>query len=213
MRGKRVLVTTGPTREDIDPVRYITNRSSGKMGLAVARAFRNAGAHVTLIHGPVTETLPARMRLVPIRTAAEMAEEVFARYTDMDIIVKTAAVADYRPVKQPHKLKKENFDGNLVLQRTTDILDALGKNKKPGTILAGFAAESENVVENARAKLDRKGLDFIFANDITRDRAGFGSDHNHLLALRRDGRVEDLGFAGKEELAQAMVALMAESLD
>ena len=212
LRDKRVLVSAGPTREDIDPVRYLTNRSSGKMGLAVARAFRNAGARVTLVHGPIQETPPAAVELAPVRTAAEMAGEILSRQAAMDAVVMTAAVADYRPEKRAHKLKKSNFDGVIRLERTVDILATLGRDKRPGQILAGFAAESERIKTNAKAKLESKNLDFIFANNIAEQGLGFASDRNRLWAIAGDGQARDLGEGSKEALARDIVGLIADRL-
>ena len=205
--GRRVLVTAGPTCEDLDPVRFISNRSSGKMGFAIARAFRDAGARVTLVHGPVTLSCPYDVTDVPIRTAAEMYQAVTSRQAEADIIVMAAAVADYRPVPSPQKLKKEAFDGALRLERTTDILASLGASRREGQVIAGFAAETESVVENARGKLERKNLDIIFANDVSGDKV-FGQSKNHLYAVSGDG-VEDLGSQSKEALAKAVVSRIA----
>lgn len=210
LAGKKVVVTAGPTREDLDPVRYLTNRSSGKMGIAVARAFRDAGAQVTLVHGPTNEALPSYgLDIVPVTSAAQMADAVLGRQATADICVMAAAVADYAPEKQAQKLKKGTFDGTLKLSRTTDILATLGKQKRDGQVLVGFAAESENVIENARGKLERKNLDFIFANDISSPALGFGTAENRLLMIRRDGRSEDLGQTSKDDLARAMVRHIA----
>jgi len=210
--GKRVLVSAGPTREDLDPVRFLTNRSSGKMGLAVARAFRDAGARVTLVHGPIHESTPAAVETVAVTSAAEMAAAILERQTGADIIVMTAAVADYRPQKSAQKLKKENFDGHLRLERTVDILAALGRDRKPGQVLVGFAAESENLAENARAKLLKKNLDLIFANDISGEAMGFATDRNRLQAFARDGASQDLGEGSKEDLAREIVRLIGQRL-
>ena len=134
LKGKQVLISAGPTQEDLDPVRYITNRSSGKMGIAIARAFARAGAEVTLVYGPTREELPAGMKLVPVRSAQDMAEAILSRCEHMDVVVKSAAVADYRPPLSGQKLKKDNFDGVIRLESTTDILAELGKKRKPGQI-------------------------------------------------------------------------------
>lgn len=208
LAGKRVLVSAGPTREDLDPVRFLTNRSSGKMGVAIARAFRNVGADVTLVHGPMAETpLLHGGERVPVTSAAEMAEAVLAR-RDAEIIVMAAAVADYRPQRSAQKLKKANFDGVLRLERTTDILATLGASKRPGQILVGFAAESEQLLVNAEDKLRRKNLDFIFANNIAAEQAVFGASDNHLLMIDRNGHQEDLGRGSKRDLAARMVHLI-----
>ena len=209
LQGKKVLVSAGPTQEDLDPVRFLTNRSSGKMGIAVACAFRNAGAQVTLVAGPVNQNIPKGMEVVSVRSADEMAQAILPRQKEFDMVVMAAAVADYRPSAQAQKLKKSDFDGNLVLQRTTDILATLGKHKPPHQILAGFAAETQAIEQHAKDKLARKNLDFIFANDVSKQGLGFGSDHNRLMALDRQGRRIDLGTNSKGHLAKEMVALMA----
>lgn len=204
--GKKVLVSAGPTNEAIDPVRYITNRSSGKMGIAVARAFAWAGAEVTLVHGPVQTSLPTQgVTCVAINSAAEMAEAILSRQAQMDVIVMAAAVADYRPPRSDQKLKKGNFDGVLRLERTQDILATLGERKQPGQVLAGFAAESEDVLNHAAGKLKRKNLDVIFANDISSTTTGFGHDMNRITALFADGSQRDLGTHTKQDLATAIV--------
>jgi len=212
LTDRHVLISAGPTREDLDPVRYLSNRSSGKMGFALARAFRDAGARVTLVHGPVTLPTPSGLESVPVRTAAEMAEAILPRQHQMDVIIMAAAVADYRPPKYDEKLKKHNFDGTIRMERTTDILAALGATTRDGQILAGFAAETEAVLEGAKEKLKRKNLDFIFANDISAESIGFASDHNHIVALDRDEKFIDLGTDTKENLARAIVSLITTKL-
>ena len=210
LQNRKVLISAGPTCEDLDPVRFITNRSSGKMGVAIARAFRNAGADVTLVHGPINAEPPQRINHIPVRTAAEMADAILTRADEMDIVIMAAAVADYRPQKNDQKLKKGAFDGGLQLERTTDILAELGKNKPK--VLAGFAAESERVEEHARGKLERKNLDFIFANDISSQTMGFGSDQNRILAISRDGASRDLGTGSKDQLASEIVRIIADAV-
>ena len=210
LSGKTVLISAGPTQEDIDPVRYLTNKSSGKMGVALARAFRNAGAKVTLAHGPVQTDLPVLIDRVAVRSAAEMAEAVLSRAPRMDIVIMNAAVADYTPARSEHKLKKKDFDGVLRLERTTDILAELGRRKP--SVLVGFAAESEHLLEHARTKLEQKNLDFIFVNDISGSELGFGSDHNHLIALSAKGPVQDLGTGTKNALADLVARLIDKHL-
>ncbi|MDJ0838841.1 MAG: bifunctional phosphopantothenoylcysteine decarboxylase/phosphopantothenate--cysteine ligase CoaBC [Acidobacteriota bacterium] len=210
--GRSVLVSAGPTREDLDPVRYLTNRSSGKMGFAVARALRNAGARVTLVHGPGNLKPPIDMEVVPVTSAAEMEAAILPRQAEMDLIVMAAAVADYRPQKAEHKLKKGHFDGTVILERTTDILASLGAAKRSGQVLAGFAAESEDLLSNARGKLERKNLDLIFANDISGEDLGFGGDHNRITALDARGHTIDLGTGTKDALAGQIVRLLAEKI-
>jgi len=210
LRNRPILVSAGPTCEDLDPVRYLTNRSSGKMGLAVAQALHHAGAKVTLVHGPIAQKIPSGMEVISVRTAAEMATAVLNLQLSMDAIVMAAAVADYRPVYHEHKLKKGHFTGKLTLERTTDILAELGKNKPAHQHLIGFAAESQALVDNAKDKLTRKNLSLIFANPIDEKHSGFGVDVNQVLAIDKSGTITDLGKASKTEIAQKMVRLIAE---
>ncbi len=201
LAGKTVLVTAGPTREYIDPVRFLTNGSSGKMGYAIAKAARDRGARVILVSGPVNIPVPAGVAHVPVISAREMFDAVVKHYTEADIIIKTAAVADYQPKeKLESKLKKGPGDWNLELERTPDILQYLGE-KKGNRILVGFAAETDNLVQNASVKVQAKNLDFIVANDITQPGAGFGTDTNVVKIIYRDGRVEELDKLDKKEIA------------
>ena len=184
MAGKKVLVTAGPTREALDPVRYLTNRSSGKMGYAIAKAASYRGATVTLISGPVDLPKPGYMDVVDVTSAQDMYDAVMARAGDMDIIIKAAAVADYRPAQvADNKIKKSDGDMSIPLARTQDILAALGKQKKPGQFLCGFSMETENLLENSRGKLARKNADMIAANNTTMAGAGFGIDTNILTLI------------------------------
>lgn len=212
IEGKQVLISAGPTCEDLDPVRFLTNRSSGKMGIALAKALRNAGAKVTLVHGPVSLALPSGMETVSVRTAADMASAMFDRQASADIVIMAAAVADYRPEKHSQKLKKGSFDGVLHLQRTTDILAELGKRKTGHQHLIGFAAESQHLLANAQRKLEAKNLSIIFANPIDEEDSGFGVDQNQVVAISRSGKTTDLGRQSKANLAVSMVKLMAETL-
>jgi len=169
LTGLRVLVTAGPTREYLDPARFLSNPSSGRMGYEVARAAQAAGASVVLVSGPVELDAPSGVELLRVTSADEMASEVLGRFEDVDIVFKAAAVADYAPAVRHHnKLKKEKSSTDLVLRlrRTTDILKQLGERKQ-GQLLIGFAAESDDPIENGRAKLERKNLDLIVVNDIT----------------------------------------------
>jgi phosphopantothenoylcysteine decarboxylase/phosphopantothenate--cysteine ligase len=201
LHGKKVLVTAGPTREAIDPVRYIGNRSSGKMGYAVARAAAARGADVVLVAGPTALTPPPGVRVVPVETAAEMLAAVLAEYGGCDVVVKAAAVADYRPLSPAvHKIKKQGGELTLALTKTEDILAELGRRKQ-GQVLVGFAAETRDLAANAGEKLARKNLDMVVANDVTRPGAGFGGDTNIVRLLYRDGRAEDLGLMSKDALA------------
>ena len=203
LAGKTVLVTAGPTREQLDPVRHLSNSSTGKMGYAVARQAQQRGAEVILISGPTMLTPPSGVTLVKIKTAVDMYEAVMANYEQADIIVKSAAVSDYRPAQAAEqKIKKKDGEERLVLElvRNPDILRELGKNKGE-RVLVGFAAETENLVENALSKYKKKNLDFIVANDITKEGAGFATDTNIAKIISMDGEVEDLPLMSKDELA------------
>ncbi len=185
LSGRKILITAGATREPIDPVRFISNRSSGKMGYAVAEAFIRYGAHVTLVTGPSHQCPPYRATIIPVTTAAEMFDAVTAHAPHSDIIVKCAAVADYTPpVTSDRKLKKTDDDLTLQLTRTRDILRTLGENKLPGQILIGFAAETDNHLANSVAKLKRKNLDMIVLNDVLAKNTGFASDDNRVMFVR-----------------------------
>lgn len=201
LAGRKVLVTAGPTREAIDPVRYISNHSSGKMGYAIAAAAAARGAEVVLVTGPTALTPPPGVRTVPVDTAAEMLTAVLAEYDDCDAVVKAAAVADYR-VAAPaeHKIKKNDAELTLTLTKNADILAELGRRKRH-QVLVGFAAETRDLVDNARAKLAKKNLDLVVANDVTVPGAGFGADTNVVRLLHRDGRVEHFDVMAKDELA------------
>lgn len=205
VKGKHVLVTAGPTIEPLDPVRFFSNRSSGKMGFALARAWRNAGARVTLIHGPVSIPVPCEVTCVPIQTAAQMWQAVTQHHAQMDVIIMAAAVADYSPTYSEQKLKKDRFDGTLKLSRTQDILAWLGRNKAAHQVLVGFAAESDNLEAHARTKLKNKNLDCILANDISSNTAGFQSDQNAILAITATGVQKTFPLQDKALLAQELV--------
>lgn len=205
LEGKRVLVTAGPTQEALDPVRYLTNHSSGKMGYAIARAAARRGAEVTLVSGPVSLPRPAYVETVDIVSAQDMYDAVTSRAPDMDIIIKAAAVADYRPATvADNKIKKTDGDMSIPLARTLDILGALGKCKRDGQILCGFSMETENMLENSRAKLKRKNLDIIAANNVKVSGAGFGVDTNVLTLITADSERE-LPLMSKDEAADALL--------
>lgn len=190
LHGKKVLVTAGPTQEAIDPVRYITNHSTGKMGYALAEAAMLRGAEVTLISGPTVIEPPMFVNVIPIISAQEMFEKVATNATENDIIIKAAAVADYRPKKVcDEKIKKSDHDTEIELERTTDILAYLGKNKGK-TFLCGFSMETENMLENSRRKLDKKNLDMIVANNLKDKGAGFGVDTNLITIITRDRELQ-----------------------
>ncbi len=205
MAGKRVLVTAGPTREALDPVRYLTNYSTGKMGYAVAAAASRRGAAVTLISGPVALPRPMYMDVVDVTTAQEMCDAVMSRAGDADIVIKAAAVADYRPASvAENKLKKTDGELSLPLERTCDILALLGERKRPGQILCGFSMETENMLENSRRKLERKNLDLIAANNVKTPGAGFGTDTNALTLISRES-VRELPLQSKDAAADALL--------
>ncbi len=204
-KGKKVVVTAGPTREAIDPVRFISNPASGKMGFAVARAAEQRGATVTLIAGPTSLRVPNNVTMIKVDTAQEMADAVFEKMEEADIIVKTAAVSDYRPKSPAHqKIKKEKGALTLSLEKTQDILEALGRKKK-NRILVGFAAETENLDEYAKQKLVRKNLDIIVANLLGRPDSGFGSETNVVTLFYPDGKKEPLPVMEKEHVAHVLL--------
>ena len=203
--GKRVLVSAGPTRETIDPVRFISNPSSGKMGFALARAASLRGAEVTLVTGPTDLQPLFGVDTVHVTTAAEMARAIFEQADSCDIIVKTAAVADYRPDRQEsHKIKKDSAALTLKLEKTTDILKELGRRKK-NQVLVGFAAETRDLEQNATQKVRRKNLDIIVGNLIGPPSSGFGADTNIVTFFYRDGTSEQLPLMEKEALAHLLL--------
>lgn len=210
LAGKKVVVTAGGTVERIDPVRYLTNDSSGKMGFALAEAARDMGAKVTLIAGRVTEPLPHGVEVIPATSALEMREVVLAHYADADIVVKAAAVADYRPAETyPQKMKKHADTLTLTLVKNPDILAELGE-RKSGQFLIGFAAETEHLHENAMDKLRRKNCDFIVLNDVSRSDSGFGTATNALTVFDKDGVVEVFPLLDKYEAARRLLELAAQ---
>lgn len=204
LAGRRVLVTAGPTQEAMDPVRYITNHSSGKMGYEVARAARNLGAEVTLVSGQCGLKPPYGMETVSVVSAEDMYEAVTSRAADCDYIVMAAAVADYTPaVTAEDKIKKKDDDMSIALKRTHDILKTLGERKSRAQVLCGFAMETQNLLENARKKLEAKNADMIVANNLKVEGAGFAHDTNVATFILRDGLVEN-PLQSKEELAYAI---------
>lgn len=188
LRGRRVLITAGPTREPLDPARFLSNRSSGKMGYALARSAFRRGAQVTLISGPSSLPCPAGVTLTKVQSAVEMYDAVLAHANACSVIIKAAAVADYRPEKVfDHKVKKEQIETSLLLTRNPDILFELGQRKKAGQILVGFAAESQNLEQEGRRKLDSKNLDLVAVNDISGDSTGFETEGNQVLLIGKSG--------------------------
>lgn len=205
MKGKRVLVTAGPTQERLDPVRYLTNHSSGKMGYAIAQAAARRGAQVTLVSGPVALKKLPYVETVDVMSAQEMFEAVTQRAADQDIIVKAAAVADYRPAEvADNKMKKSDAELSIPLERTQDILGYLGAHRRQGQFLCGFSMETENMVENSRKKLEKKHLDMIAANNLKTEGAGFGVDTNLLTLITKESMTE-LPLVSKEAAADLLL--------
>ena len=202
LKGEKILITAGPTQEPIDPIRFITNRSSGKMGYALAKVARRRGAEVILVTGPTSLPIPRRdMKVFSVRTAEEMRKAVLTHMEGCSVVIKGAAVSDYRPKEiSQKKLKKTEPNYSLALERTRDILEEIGK-KKEERILVGFAAETEDLMANARKKLKGKNLDFIVVNDVTKPGAGFGLDTNQVKILYSSGEVKDLPLMLKEEVS------------
>lgn len=205
LAGKKVLVTAGPTREAIDPVRYITNHSTGKMGYAIARAAARRGAEVTLVSGPVDLKAPLGVKLVPVISAKDMFDAVTSVSAEQDAIIKAAAVADYRPaVVGAEKTKKSDGNMNIELERTDDILAWLGAHRREGQVLCGFSMETQNMLENSRAKLAKKNVDMIVANSLRTAGAGFGTDTNLVTVITKDG-AEELELMSKEQVAHELL--------
>lgn len=205
LAGRTVLVTAGPTREKIDPVRFISNHSSGKMGYALAEEARKKGAHVVLVSGPVHLPAPAGIELVKVESAEEMYNAVMRFYGEADVVIKTAAVADYRPKNAyEHKVKKQPGDASIELERTKDILFELGQRKK-NQLLIGFAAETDHVEEYARKKLSAKNADIIVANNVKAEGAGFGTDTNIVTLYKRDGSQLELPLLSKTAVAEKII--------
>lgn len=212
MAGKKVLVTAGPTREAIDPVRYITNHSTGKMGYAIAQAAARRGAEVTLVSGPVNLKAPLGVKLVPVTSAGEMFQAVTEASSSQDVIIKAAAVADYRPKHVgTEKTKKKDGDMNLEMERTDDILAWLGTHRQTGQVLCGFSMETENMLENSQAKLEKKHVDMIVANNLKTAGAGFGTDTNVVTIITKEG-AEELAMMTKEQVAHQLLNRIMDRL-
>ena len=206
LRGLRVLVTAGPTREALDPVRFLTNRSSGKMGYAIARAAQRRGAEVTLVSGPVRLDAPAGVHVIGVESTEDLLSVMRREAPGQDVVIQAAAPADYRPMTQAEqKIKKEKGE-NLILTlvETEDVAAAIGRDKRPGQTFVGFAAETEKVLEHARGKLDKKGLDLIVANDVTRPGAGFDVDTNIVTLIDRE-EVREYPMLSKDEVADRIL--------
>ena len=205
MTGKKVLVTAGPTQESIDPVRYITNHSTGKMGYAIARHCMMRGADVTLVSGPTNLNPPPFVTVIPVVSAKEMFDAVTSHAKEQDIIIKSAAVADYRPATvASEKMKKSDNALALDLEKTEDILKYLGEHKKETQFLCGFSMETENMLDNSRAKLAKKNLDMIVANNLKQTGAGFGTDTNIVTLITKNDE-QELPILTKDEVAKAIV--------
>ena len=201
LKGKKILITAGPTQESVDPVRYLTNHSSGKMGYALAKRAMLRGAEVTLVSGPVSIEPPMFVKTVPVITAREMFEAVTSLAEEQDIIIKAAAVADYRPkVVSDEKVKKKDGELSIELERTDDILGYLGEHRRPGQFLCGFSMETQNMIGNSRAKLEKKHLDMVAANNLKVPGAGFQGDTNVLTLITQDEDVS-LCLMSKEDAA------------
>ena len=205
LAGKRVLVTAGPTRERIDPVRYITNHSTGKMGYALARHCAQRGAEVTLVTGKTELPKPLFVKLVEVESAKEMFDAVRQCHEQQDIILKSAAVADYRPAQiAGEKVKKKDGELSIELERTDDILQYLGDHRREGQYICGFSMETENLLENSRAKLEKKHVDMIVANNLKQEGAGFGTDTNIVTLITKDG-VRELPIMSKDAVAKEII--------
>ena len=205
LKGKRILISAGPTQEAIDPVRYITNHSSGKMGYALAKMAKLRGADVTLVSGPVSITAFPGIEVVDVTSAADMYDAITTRSSQADIVVMCSAVADYTPtLYSEQKVKKSDGDMSIALSRTKDILKNLGENKREGQIVVGFSMETENLIENSQAKLQKKNVDMICANSISTDKTGFGVDTNKVTLIFKN-HVEELPLCSKEETADMIL--------
>jgi phosphopantothenoylcysteine decarboxylase/phosphopantothenate--cysteine ligase len=206
LAGLTIMVTAGPTREEIDPVRFISNRSSGKMGYALARAAQRRGARVILVSGPTALAPPVGVEFTAVNSAREMHDAVMEKFAGCDAVIKSAAVADYRPKERAgDKQKKQGVNMTLELVKNPDILEKLGSLKKPGQLLVGFAAETTAVDKNAGLKLEAKNLDLIVANDVSQPGAGFDTDTNIVRLLYRDGRREELPLLTKNAVADEIL--------
>jgi len=207
----KILISAGPTREKIDIIRFISNRSTGKMGYALAAVAAGKDMEVVLISGPVTLAVPDNVRLIKVESAAEMAKAVCLEAPDADLIIMSAAVADFKPKQvYDHKIKKTSGNLTIELEATEDILLTLGKNKPEGQVLVGFAAESENLLNNAQDKMKRKNLDWIIANDISKKDRGFASDSNAVTMLSKDGKQIEIPMDSKKHIARQIMNILGQ---
>lgn len=208
LAGKHVVVTAGPTREHLDPVRFISNPSTGKMGVAMAEAALNAGAKVTLLHGAISIPLPKKATCIPFTSAEELFEEI-KKYKEADAIIMTAAVSDFTPkVKHQHKVKKDQADATIEFVRTPDILEWLGKNKSSSQTVIGFAMETENLIENAQKKLQKKNADWIIANTLNEPESGFGTDTNTIHLIGQNQEMPQKISGTKLEVANKIINIV-----
>lgn len=213
LAGKNILVTAGPTREAIDPVRYITNHSTGKMGYAIAKNAMLRGARVTLVTGPTNITPPPFVNVIPVISAKEMYDAVTAHADTQDIMIKSAAVADYRPASiSDEKMKKSDGELSIALERTDDIIKFLGEHKKQGQFLCGFSMETQNMLENSRAKLEKKNLDMIVANNLKQSGAGFGTDTNIVTLITKEDEIQ-LEIMSKDDVAKKLLDTILTKLN
>lgn len=213
LNGKKVLITAGPTQEPIDPVRFISNHSSGKMGYAIAEAFEMAGALVTIVSGPVSILQPSGIKIEKVQSARQMFEAAEKHFTESDIIILSAAVADYTPaVVADKKIKKKEDHFNIELTKTVDIAATLGKQKRDNQLIVGFALETDNEFENAKSKLERKNFDIVVLNSLQDKGAGFRYDTNKVKIIDREGKIYDFDLKTKKEVAQDILNLVVEKL-
>lgn len=210
MEGRNILVTAGPTIEKLDPVRYISNHSTGKMGYAIAKHCMRRGANVTLITGKTSTPRPPFVKVIEVESAKDMFDAVKATYDTQDIIIKAAAVADYHSKSiSDEKVKKKDGELTIELERTVDILKYLGENRKPGQFLCGFSMETEHLIENSKAKLEKKHIDMIVANNLKQPGAGFGTDTNIVTLITKDQNIE-LPLLSKEDVAERLIDFILE---
>lgn len=213
LKGYKILVTAGGTQEPLDAIRFIGNKSSGIMGFSLAKEAKKRGAYTILISGPTTLPPPRNIKVIPVRTAKEMYQVCLKYFSRVDAVVKAAAVSDFRPEKvAKQKIKRTGRDLTIVLKENPDILKSLGKRKKNHQVLIGFSAETENLIEYARKKLQEKNLDMIVANDISRRKYGIGSKENKVTIITRDGRIEETPILPKEKIAIIIINKLAQLL-
>ncbi len=205
----KVLISAGPTREKIDIIRFLSNRSSGKMGYALAAAAAERDWEVVLVSGPVNLPVPDNVRLIKVESAAEMAKAIYKEASDTDLVIMAAAVADFTPKHVwDHKIKKTSGNFTIELEPTEDILFTLGQNKPKNQLLVGFAAESEDLLANAQSKIQRKNLDWIAANDISEASCGFASDNNAVILLSKDGKQIKIPMDSKKNIAKQIIKII-----